>query len=56
MPVLGSLLTLHFLGANVPGKVVEQLNYPGGFPLYYKETREVLDQGFKGFDTEPPKA
>lgn len=36
-------------GANVPGKKIEQLNFPGGFPLYYKETREVLDNGFEGF-------
>jgi hypothetical protein len=38
-----------FAGANVPGKKIEQLNFPGGFPLYYKETREVLDNDFQGF-------
>ena len=36
-------------GANVPGKVVEQLNFPGGFPLYFEETRKVLDNNFEGF-------
>jgi cation diffusion facilitator CzcD-associated flavoprotein CzcO len=38
-----------YMGANIPGKKVEQLNFPGGFPLYYKETREVLDNDFQGF-------
>ena len=43
-----------YMGANIPGKPREQLNFPGGFPLYYEETRNVLDNGFKGFDTQPP--
>ena len=41
-------------GANIPGKVREQLNWPGGFPMYYEETRDVLNGGFKGFDTVAP--
>ena len=45
-----------YMGANIPGKPIEQLNYPGGFPLYYSETHGVLDEGFKGFDTKPPAA
>ena len=45
-----------YMGANIPGKPVEQLNYPGGFPLYHSETHSVLDEGFKGFDTKPPAA
>ncbi|MCJ1357504.1 MAG: hypothetical protein MMC33_007500 [Icmadophila ericetorum] len=38
-----------YMGANVPGKPREQLNYAGGLPLYQKECRESLD-GWKGFE------
>ena len=38
-----------YMGANIPGKPREQLNYAGGFPLYNRELRESLDNGFKGF-------
>lgn len=38
-----------YMGANIPGKPREQLNYAGGFPLYQKELKETLDGGFKGF-------
>lgn len=41
-------------GANIPGKPREQLNYAGGIPLYEKECREALNNGFKGFTTQPP--
>jgi cation diffusion facilitator CzcD-associated flavoprotein CzcO len=37
-----------YMGANIPGKPREQLNFPGGFPRYEKECRDALD-GFKGF-------
>ncbi|KAF2791468.1 FAD/NAD(P)-binding domain-containing protein [Melanomma pulvis-pyrius CBS 109.77] len=40
-----------YMGANVPGKPREQLNYAGGIPLYEKECREALDNGFQGFIT-----
>lgn len=40
-----------YMGANVPGKPREQLNYAGGFPLYEKECREALNNGFEGFVT-----
>lgn len=40
-----------YMGANIPGKPREQLNYAGGIPLYEKECRESLDNGFKGFVT-----
>ncbi|ORY02932.1 hypothetical protein BCR34DRAFT_492764 [Clohesyomyces aquaticus] len=40
-----------YMGANVPGKPREQLNYAGGIPLYEKECREVLDNDFQGFIT-----
>lgn len=43
-----------YMGANIPGKKREQLNFPGGFPMYEKECRDVLDNGFKGFQTKAP--
>ncbi|KAF2000009.1 FAD/NAD(P)-binding domain-containing protein [Amniculicola lignicola CBS 123094] len=39
-----------YMGANIPGKRREQLNYAGGIPMYEKECREVLDN-FDGFIT-----
>ncbi|TKA70787.1 hypothetical protein B0A49_07354 [Cryomyces minteri] len=38
-----------YMGANVPGKPREQLNYAGGLPLYEKECREQLSNNFAGF-------
>ena len=38
-----------YMGANIPGKPREQLNYAGGFPLYQKELQGTLDDGFRGF-------
>ncbi|KAF2268110.1 cyclopentanone 1,2-monooxygenase [Lojkania enalia] len=40
-----------YMSANIPGKPREQLNYAGGIPLYEKECREVLENGFQGFIT-----
>ncbi|KAF2115761.1 hypothetical protein BDV96DRAFT_55684 [Lophiotrema nucula] len=40
-----------YMGANIPGKPREQLNYAGGIPLYEKECREALNNGFQGFVT-----
>ena len=37
-----------YMGANVPGKPREQLNYAGGLPLYEKEVREALPE-WNGF-------
>ena len=31
-----------YMGANIPGKPREQLNYAGGIPLYEKECMEKL--------------
>jgi hypothetical protein len=39
------------MGDNIPGKLREQLNFAGGFPLYSEMTRSVLDKGFEGFVT-----
>ena len=38
-----------YMGANIPGKAREQLNYAGGIPLYEKEIREAMD-GWNGFE------
>jgi hypothetical protein len=40
-----------YMGDNIPGKVREQLNFAGGFPLYTELTRGALDRGFEGFIT-----
>lgn len=37
-----------YMGANIPGKKVEQLNYAGGFPKYIEEINSVFDD-WKGF-------
>ena len=37
-----------YMGANIPGKPREQLNFTGGFPKYEEEIAKGLD-GFKGF-------
>ena len=39
-----------YMGANVPGKPREQLNFAGGIPLYEKECRTAL-QNWQGFAT-----
>lgn len=40
-----------YMGANIPGKTREQLNFAGGLPLYEKEARTSLNNGFEGFVT-----
>jgi len=40
-----------YMGANIPGKPREQLNFTGGLTLYSKECRESLNNGFAGFVT-----
>ncbi|GAB7363660.1 hypothetical protein MBLNU230_g4230t1 [Neophaeotheca triangularis] len=45
-----------YMGANIPGKPKEALNYAGGIPLYEKETREALNNDFEGFQTKAPAA
>jgi cation diffusion facilitator CzcD-associated flavoprotein CzcO len=39
-----------YMGANIPGKKREQLNFTGGLPLYEKECREALES-WNGFIT-----
>ncbi|KAK4936048.1 hypothetical protein LTR10_022998 [Elasticomyces elasticus] len=38
-----------YMGANIPGKPREQLNFAGGFPMYEKEIRSALN-GWTGFE------
>ncbi|KAF4566472.1 hypothetical protein EYR36_011899 [Pleurotus pulmonarius] len=37
-----------YRGANVPGKVVEDMFWAGGFPSYAKACKEVADNGYEG--------
>ncbi|KAL1985623.1 hypothetical protein VTN96DRAFT_7603 [Rasamsonia emersonii] len=39
-----------YMGANIPGKKREQLNFAGGLPMYEKECREALEN-WNGFVT-----
>lgn len=38
-----------YMGANIPGKPVQSLNYPGGLPLYRQRFDEAKRAGFTGF-------
>ncbi|GAA5121817.1 NAD(P)/FAD-dependent oxidoreductase [Haloechinothrix salitolerans] len=38
-----------YMGANIPGKTVQSLNYPGGLPLYREKFAEAKANGFAGF-------
>lgn len=37
------------IGANVPGKRVESLFFPGGLPLYMTMCKESAENGYRGF-------
>ena len=37
------------MGANIPGKPRESLNYAGGVPRYNRECNEKADNGYEGF-------
>ena len=37
------------MGANIPGKPRESLNYTGGVPRYNRECQEKADNGYEGF-------
>ncbi|KAL0577461.1 hypothetical protein V5O48_004530 [Marasmius crinis-equi] len=45
-----------YLGANIPGKVIEPLNFTGGVPYYKKRCDEVAQNGYEGFDKGTVKA
>ncbi|KAL0571520.1 hypothetical protein V5O48_010436 [Marasmius crinis-equi] len=36
-------------GANIPGKVVELLSFPGGIPAYLETCKEKAEKGYEGF-------
>ena len=38
-----------YMGANIPGKRRQLLNYPGGLPLYLEKCAECADAGYAGF-------
>lgn len=38
-----------YMGANIPGKPREMLNYPGGLGLYLQQCDAVRDHGYQGF-------
>ncbi|WP_322049410.1 NAD(P)/FAD-dependent oxidoreductase [Paraburkholderia sp. J67] len=38
-----------YMGANIPGKKREMLNYPGGLPLYLQKCDETAQKGYEGF-------
>ena len=38
-----------YMGANIPGKPRELLNYPGGVPLYLQMCQASADKGYEGF-------
>ncbi|MBT9444624.1 MAG: NAD(P)/FAD-dependent oxidoreductase [Hyphomonadaceae bacterium] len=38
-----------YMGANIPGKPRELLNYPGGVPMYLQMCQASADNGYEGF-------
>jgi len=38
-----------YMGANIPGKPRQLLNYPGGLPLYLARCAECAEAGYTGF-------
>jgi cyclohexanone monooxygenase len=38
-----------YIGANIPGKLRETLNYMGGIPTYLRECNECAEKGYAGF-------
>jgi cyclohexanone monooxygenase len=40
-----------YMGANIPGKPIQSLNYPGGLPLYQAKYAESKENDYAGFQT-----
>jgi cyclohexanone monooxygenase len=38
------------MGANIPGKPIQSLNYPGGLPLYRQKYAESKENHYAGFE------
>lgn len=45
-----------YMGANIPGKPRQILNYPGGVQLYMEQCNESAKEGYKGFLLEAYKS
>ena len=39
-----------YMGANIPGKPIQSLNYPGGLPLYRQKYAESKEKHYAGFE------
>jgi hypothetical protein len=39
-----------YVGANIPGKLLENMNFTGGLGLYRQRCRESAEQGYKGYE------
>jgi len=38
-----------YMGANIPGKAIQSLDYPGGLPLYQAKYAESKENDYAGF-------
>ncbi|KAF9259394.1 FAD dependent oxidoreductase [Marasmius fiardii PR-910] len=45
-----------YMGANIPGKKVEPLNFTGGVPMYKQKLQEAADGGYPEFEKTKAKA
>ncbi|MDF1644025.1 MAG: NAD(P)/FAD-dependent oxidoreductase [Pseudomonadales bacterium] len=45
-----------YMGANIPGKPRQILNYPGGVPLYMEQCNNAAKDGYKGFVLDSVKS
>lgn len=48
-PTLFTKAKSWYMGANIPGKAIQSLNYPGGLPLYREKYAESKANGYSGF-------
>lgn len=48
-PTLFTKAKSWYMGANIPGKAIQSLNYPGGLPLYQEKYAESKANGYAGF-------
>ena len=42
-----------YMGANIPGKPRELLNFPGGIPFYAESCTACADDDYSGFELSP---
>ncbi|SFO45850.1 cyclohexanone monooxygenase [Pseudonocardia ammonioxydans] len=48
-PTLFPLAKSWYMGANIPGKAIQSLNYPGGLPSYRQQFADAKAEGYAGF-------